>query len=422
MKKLTLEEFIEKANIVHNNKFDYSKSVYRDSHTKIIIICPIHSEFKQTPNDHLNGHGCPNCNWNAKLTQETFIQKANKIHNYKFDYSKSIYIDNNTELIIICDKLHEFKQTPNDHFRCKGCKICNNRQEITTEDFIRRARLIHGDKYIYDKSIYINNHTKLIITCPKHGDFKQRPANHFNSGGCKKCSMNCEIKTCKNCGFIGDNINFRGFICKKCEKIRKHIDYEKNIDKIKERTKTWALNNKDKVNKMHREYKDKNRDKVRKEGREYYYKNKEKYKINANKPSNKIKKREYKKNRLKNDPVYKLRENISCIIRAMLKRNGSSKRGSSFTKHLPYTIEELKLYIESLFEPWMNWDNWGIYNSETWIDGDESTYTWQLDHIYPQSKLPYSSMEDENFKKCWALDNLRPLSAKQNNIKRDNLE
>lgn len=62
----------------------------------------------------------------------------------------------------------------------------------------------------------------------------------------------------------------------------------------------------------------------------------------------------------------------------------------------------------------MNWNNWGRYNAETWDDNDPSTWTWQIDHIIPQSKLKYTSMDDENFKKCWALDNLRPLSSKEN--------
>ena len=62
----------------------------------------------------------------------------------------------------------------------------------------------------------------------------------------------------------------------------------------------------------------------------------------------------------------------------------------------------------------MNWDNWGRFISKKWNDHDKLTWTWQLDHIIPQSDLPYTSMEDDNFKKCWSLDNLRPLSAKQN--------
>lgn len=62
----------------------------------------------------------------------------------------------------------------------------------------------------------------------------------------------------------------------------------------------------------------------------------------------------------------------------------------------------------------MNWNNQGTYNVQTWDSNDSTTWTWQLDHIIPQSDLPYISMEDNNFKKCWSLNNLRPLSAKQN--------
>jgi hypothetical protein len=64
----------------------------------------------------------------------------------------------------------------------------------------------------------------------------------------------------------------------------------------------------------------------------------------------------------------------------------------------------------------MNWNNYGKYDSNSWDDDDSSTWTWQLDHIIPHSTFKYSSMEDEDFKKCWSLDNLRPLSSKQNLI------
>jgi len=77
-------------------------------------------------------------------------------------------------------------------------------------------------------------------------------------------------------------------------------------------------------------------------------------------------------------------------------------------------MQDLKTHIASLFEPWMNWQNQGPYSSKNWDDNDKSTWCWQLDHIIPQSMLPYVSMEDENFKKAWSLENLRPLSAKQN--------
>jgi len=103
-------------------------------------------------------------------------------------------------------------------------------------------------------------------------------------------------------------------------------------------------------------------------------------------------------------------------IRTALKKNNGSKQAQSILKFLPYTMIELKNHFESQFESWMSWNNWGKYNAKTWDDNDQSTWAWEIDHIIPQSILPYKSMGDENFQKCWSLKNLRPLNAKCNLI------
>ena len=120
------------------------------------------------------------------------------------------------------------------------------------------------------------------------------------------------------------------------------------------------------------------------------------------------------KERLKNDPVFKIRKTISRMVNVALKKKNVTKSGKSITEYLTNSLQDIKIHIESLFEPWMNWQNQGTYVPENWDDNDQSTFKWNLDHIIPQSDLPYTSMEDENFKKCWSLDNLRPLNAKQN--------
>jgi hypothetical protein len=79
-------------------------------------------------------------------------------------------------------------------------------------------------------------------------------------------------------------------------------------------------------------------------------------------------------------------------------------------------MQELKEHLEKQFEPWMNWNNYGIYKKSQWNNDNMTTWTWQIDHIIPHSDLSYISMEDENFQRVWSLDNLRPLSAKQNNL------
>ncbi len=124
--------------------------------------------------------------------------------------------------------------------------------------------------------------------------------------------------------------------------------------------------------------------------------------------------RKYIRNRIAKDQAYKLHKNISQYIRVILKNNGSSKRGKSMLKYIGYSMKDLKNHIESQFESWMNWNNWGKYNSKTWNDNDQSTWAWNIDHIKPVSKFNYLSMEDTEFIECWALSNLRPLSAKQN--------
>ncbi len=125
----------------------------------------------------------------------------------------------------------------------------------------------------------------------------------------------------------------------------------------------------------------------------------------------------------------KIQSNVSRAIRFGITENGGNKGGKSCLNYLPYTIPELKEHLTGLFkhidslgsngEVWMTWKNYGNYRTKTWNDNDVSTWKWNIDHITPQASLPYISMEEENFQKCWALENLRPYSAKQNNLDGD---
>lgn len=107
------------------------------------------------------------------------------------------------------------------------------------------------------------------------------------------------------------------------------------------------------------------------------------------------------------DPVKKLKHNVSVAVRDVLK--GRKKRLRTFD-HLPYSAEELKIHLESQFEAWMSWDNYGGSN-------DSKQNTWQIDHIIPQASFNYSSLQDQQFLECWSLSNLRPLEKKENMIK-----
>ena len=185
--KKKIEEFIKQAQKIHNGKYDYSKSIYINARTKLIITCPIHGDFEQKPNSHLNGCGCPQCANNKRMTKELFIQKSNKLHGDKYDYSKVEYVNNFTKVCIICPKHGEFWQTPSSHLQGHGCQKCNRTKQLNTIEFINKAQQIHKNKYDYSKVNYLNNKTKICIVCAEHGEFYQEPSEHLRGHGCPKC-------------------------------------------------------------------------------------------------------------------------------------------------------------------------------------------------------------------------------------------
>ena len=186
---MTKEEFIQKAKSVHGDKYDYSKVEYMGCKTKVCIICPEHGEFWQRPDVHLKEFGCGKCSGKHKYTTEEYIQKAKEVHGDKYDYSKTEYINARTKVCIICPEHGEFWQKPYHHIRGVGCPKCTRPNlNITTEEFIIEARKIHGDKYDYSKTVYNGMDKKICIICPEHGEFWQRAADHLNGRGCKKCS------------------------------------------------------------------------------------------------------------------------------------------------------------------------------------------------------------------------------------------
>ena len=123
-KRLSLSEFINRANVVHKNKYDYSLVNYSNNNTKVKIKCKTHDVFEQTPGNHLSGVGCPNCSGTKKYTRESFIQKARMFHGDKYDYSNTVYESVHIKVKIVCTEHGEFTQRPSDHFKGKGCPGC----------------------------------------------------------------------------------------------------------------------------------------------------------------------------------------------------------------------------------------------------------------------------------------------------------
>mgnify|MGYP001495154686 CR=1 FL=1 len=130
-KKRTTEDFISLSKIIHNNKYTYEYTKYINSHTKVIITCPFHGNFEQSANSHLRGNGCQKC-WTSILGKLTLRNR---------------------------DKVIEY--------------------------FINR----HGTNYDYSKVNYINDKTKVIVICKIHGEFSVSPNNHTKGRGCPNCAV-----------------------------------------------------------------------------------------------------------------------------------------------------------------------------------------------------------------------------------------
>lgn len=184
-KQKTTEEFITSAIKKHGDKYDYSMSHYTNATTKIEIICKKHGSFYQIPRHHISGYNCPKCS-GTYMDTEYFIMKSKEIHKNFYNYSKVSYVNNKTNVMIICPEHGEFEQKPKDHLLGKRCKKCAGKY-MDIKYFIDKANLVHKHKYDYSNSCYISTASKINIICPKHGEFKQTPNSHLNGKGCPKC-------------------------------------------------------------------------------------------------------------------------------------------------------------------------------------------------------------------------------------------
>ena len=187
MKKLTTIEFIENAKNVHGDRYDYSLVNYVNSRTVVDVICKEHGIFQQTPSNHIGGQNCPVCMNKGKSNNERFIIAAKNIHGDRYDYTLVNYINNSIKIKIICNVHGGFKQRPQRHLQGDGCPKCNGGIKISQDEFIGRAINLHGDRYNYSRVKYVNSSTKVDIVCNIHGIFLMRPNNHLNGQGCPMC-------------------------------------------------------------------------------------------------------------------------------------------------------------------------------------------------------------------------------------------
>ena len=252
MKVKTQEEFITQSKNIHNNIYDYSEVIYKNTYTPVTIICPLHGKFQQIPREHLHGHGCPVCGKiKHKDNTSDFIKKSIELYGDKYDYSKVEYTNYHTKVCIICPEHGEFWKTPAKFLSSKqGCPKCShykekhlNSNKSTTEEFVRKAKNVHGNKYDYSKVKYVNNRTKVCIICHEkdengveHGEFWQTPSNHLTGNGCRKCADNKyrftnewfinKAKTIWGNKYYYDNTKYNGFNHRVIITCPKHGDFE----------------------------------------------------------------------------------------------------------------------------------------------------------------------------------------------------
>lgn len=240
-KRITKEVFINRSNVIHKGRYDYSKVDWKGANSKVCIICPIHGEFWQIAKYHLIGNGCQKCFATPKSNTEEFIQKAKAIYGDRYDYSKVEYKGNKEKVCIICSEHGEWWMSPNNHLRGHRCPSCYGTPKHTNEEFVAMARKVHGDKYDYSKVQYDGNKKKVCIICPKHGEFWQCAQTHTRGSGCPKCTHRVRITLDD---FIRRSIavhtikyDYSSIIPK--PKIRKNKKVKPV--KIKEPKKTWLI-------------------------------------------------------------------------------------------------------------------------------------------------------------------------------------
>ena len=211
----TTESFIKKVAALHNGKYDYSKVDYKGCNKKVTIICPIHGEFQQTPMLHIQGCGCPKCgkiksSENNKQNKEEWVRKAKEIHGNKYDYSKVVYKGWDEKVCIICPIHGEFWQNPTNHIAKHQQRGCPKCGKIQPKS----------------TEEFINEAIKLY-------------GNKFDYH--KTIYVNSETKLCVTCPIHGDiwiyPNNFLKKGCCKCNKEEKLINEKNNF--IKESTEKY---------------------------------------------------------------------------------------------------------------------------------------------------------------------------------------
>ena len=183
----TNENIIKEFEKVHGNTYDYSQVQYKNTNTKVKIICKKHGVFEQSPTGHKGGQGCPKCKGHG-LSNDEIIMEFRKVHGNTYDYSLVNYKLKKTPIKIICKEHGVFEQKPINHILGKGCPKCKGGVLLDLKYVISEFKKAHGDRYDYSLVKYQSAHKKVKIVCKIHGVFEQTPASHKFGAGCYVCN------------------------------------------------------------------------------------------------------------------------------------------------------------------------------------------------------------------------------------------
>ena len=189
-KRKTAQEFVQRAQEVHGDRFDYSKVDYQNNKIGVTIVCPDHGSFEQTPNNHLKGGGCSHCSGHGRLSQSDFLCRAVDVHGDRYNYDNCVFLATAKKVIVTCKRHGDFVVEAAAHLRGNGCKKCvSENLLLTMPQWLARANKRHGERYSYDKVDYKTANAVVTIGCKIHGDFKQRSHQHLQGGGCPRCAQ-----------------------------------------------------------------------------------------------------------------------------------------------------------------------------------------------------------------------------------------
>ena len=194
-KKKTTEEFKEQVRAIHGDRYGLDLVEYVNNKVKVKLVCKKHGIFEMTPNCLLSGQNCPQCakeEHAQKMTKDYdyVIGKFKEMHGDRYCYDKVEYTNMLKKVCITCKKHGDFWMTPAHFIEGHGCPECAKAERSISKRrtmFLKKLKLVHGDKYLTDKVKYVNNKTKVILTCKVHGDFEARPDSLLSGCGCPKC-------------------------------------------------------------------------------------------------------------------------------------------------------------------------------------------------------------------------------------------